>query len=181
MSYLCFFLWVLGDWSKTFESKTSSKNTSSGVETIGLAIDMFSSIASSIPVTIDLSLTIFEDEDSVLFKYDFWDLERILPFVFEVWVGNDFPLLKICSGLETGATSELWGFALVLIFFGARMTLWSRQMINYNLMMFNLFPSSKLDLVVSQGSWASISSPRQRRQFVITPRNSSRLRLEDAW
>ena len=49
---------------------------------------------------------------------------------------------------------------------------WSHHIDNYNQMMSKICLSSKFDLVVSQGSWASISSPRQRCHFVITPRKS---------
>ena len=90
--------------------------------------------------------------------------------------------LKISSGSETGVACGPLGFSLVLGLLESTLYQWSHQIDDYNRNNVQALSIIKAVIyVISQGNWASISSPRQWRHFVITPGNSYRLYLEDAW
>ena len=99
-----------------------------------------------------------------------------------VCLSETLALLRISSISKTGVVGGPWGFAMVLGLLEDTLFQWSRYIDDYNQNNFQSLSIIKARIfIVSQGSQASVSSPRQRRQFVITPRHSSRFQLEDAW
>ena len=105
------------------------------------------------------------------------EIPNVAPLAtLEVCLSETLTLLRISYGYERGVTGGPLGFSLVLGLLEATLYQWSFQIYYYNHNNFQALSIIKAWIyVVSQGSWASISSPRQRHQFVITPANSSRL------